>query len=57
VKISGVKAIATASYSIAAAQGVSDNDLSLEQNLSAIRSIAAVAGEAKLPLTVDMQDG
>jgi 2-methylisocitrate lyase-like PEP mutase family enzyme len=57
VGIPGVKAIATASYSIASAQGLNDNDLTLEQNLSAIRSIATVAGKAKLPLTVDVQDG
>jgi 2-methylisocitrate lyase-like PEP mutase family enzyme len=56
-KVSGVKAIATASYSIAAAQNLNDNDLSLEQNLSAIRPVAQVAAKANLPLTVDLQDG
>lgn len=56
-KVPGVKAIATASYAIAAAQGLSDNDLSFEQNLLAIRHIAPVAAKANLPLTADLQDG
>lgn len=56
-KVPGVKALATASYSVAAAQGLADNDLSLEQNISAIRHIAPVALQANLPLTVDVQDG
>jgi 2-methylisocitrate lyase-like PEP mutase family enzyme len=56
-RVPGIKAIATASYSIAAAQGLGDNDLSLEQNLSAIKYIAPIAAKANLPLTVDLQDG
>lgn len=56
-KVSGVKAIATASYSIAAAQGLSDNELTFDQNLSTIRHIAPVAAKVNLPLTVDLQDG
>jgi 2-methylisocitrate lyase-like PEP mutase family enzyme len=56
-KVPGVKAIATASYAVAAAQGVSDNDLTYEQNLSAVRVIAPIATKANLPLTVDLQDG
>jgi 2-methylisocitrate lyase-like PEP mutase family enzyme len=55
--VPGVKAIATASYAIAAAQGLEDNDLNLEQNLASIRPIAQVAAKANLPLTVDLQDG
>jgi 2-methylisocitrate lyase-like PEP mutase family enzyme len=57
VGIPGVKAIATASYSIAAAQGLKDNDLSLEKNLWAVRGIAAAAEKAEIPLTIDVQDG
>ncbi|KAL4870569.1 hypothetical protein BDV12DRAFT_165831 [Aspergillus spectabilis] len=54
------KAIATASYAIAAAQGISDNDMTLSQNLATVRSIAAslsANGLPKLPLSVDVQDG
>ncbi|KAB8237610.1 phosphoenolpyruvate phosphomutase-domain-containing protein [Aspergillus alliaceus] len=64
------KAIATASYAIAASQGISDDALTLPRNLAAVRSIAAVlkssdisdteklAGTVtKFPLTVDVQDG
>jgi len=52
-----VKALATASYAIAATQAVEDDDLTLEQNLSVIRPIAKIAAELNLPLTVDLQDG
>jgi 2-methylisocitrate lyase-like PEP mutase family enzyme len=51
------KAIATASYAIAATYGVDDDDLSWEQNLAAIQTIASVVSKSKLPLTVDLQDG
>jgi 2-methylisocitrate lyase-like PEP mutase family enzyme len=51
------KAIATASYAIAAAAGLDDADLTLEVNLRAIKAIAKVAKELKLPLTADFQDG
>jgi 2-methylisocitrate lyase-like PEP mutase family enzyme len=50
------KAIATASYAIAATYGVDDDDLSWEQNLAAIQKIAPAALKAGLPLTVDLQD-
>lgn len=52
-----VKAIATASYAIAASTGTRDEDLTLNQNLAAIASIAALAKKANLPLSVDLQDG
>jgi 2-methylisocitrate lyase-like PEP mutase family enzyme len=52
-----VKAIATASWAIAAALGVKDDDLTSEQNLAAIASIALRAEAVGLPLTVDLQDG
>jgi 2-methylisocitrate lyase-like PEP mutase family enzyme len=56
-KLSASKALATASYAVAQAYGVEDDDLTLETNLSAVRGIAAVAAEYKKPLTVDLQDG
>jgi 2-methylisocitrate lyase-like PEP mutase family enzyme len=51
------KAIATASYGVAAAQGVEDNDMTLEQNLNGLRSILPVALTSGKPVTVDLQDG
>jgi 2-methylisocitrate lyase-like PEP mutase family enzyme len=56
------KAIATASYAVAASQGIADEKLTLFQNLAAVRSIAAVlkadgGGLPRIPLTVDIQDG
>lgn len=51
------KAIATASYAVAESLGVRDNDLSLEQNLRAVKDVAtAIKGTGK-PLTVDLQGG
>jgi 2-methylisocitrate lyase-like PEP mutase family enzyme len=55
--VPNIKAIATASYAVAATQAVDDNDLTFEQNISAIRPIALVASQASVPLTVDLQDG
>lgn len=52
----GCKALATASYAVARANGVTDGDLQLETNISAVRGIAAVAKEFNKPLTVDIQD-
>lgn len=54
---SSTKAMATASYAIAATIGVEDNDLSREDNLTGIRKVAAVASKKRLPLTADLQDG
>jgi 2-methylisocitrate lyase-like PEP mutase family enzyme len=51
------RALATASYAIAAAAGLPDASLDLETNLRAIRAITPVAKAHNLPLTVDMQDG
>ncbi|KAH7395137.1 PEP phosphonomutase-like protein [Phaeosphaeria sp. MPI-PUGE-AT-0046c] len=51
------RALATASYAIAAAAGISDDDLTLEINLRAVAIIARVAAAHDLPLTVDFQDG
>ncbi|KAL1801656.1 hypothetical protein ACET3X_001998 [Alternaria dauci] len=53
----GTKALATASAAIAAASGLSDDDLTLDVNLRAVESIARVAAAHDLPLTVDLQDG
>lgn len=53
----GTKAIATASFAIAAAAGLSDDELDLDTNLRAARIIAKVAATHDLPLTVDFQDG
>jgi 2-methylisocitrate lyase-like PEP mutase family enzyme len=52
------KAVATASYAIAATSGVEDDDLTLSENLSGIQKVAKVVNEHPgLPLTVDLQDG
>ena len=57
------RAIATASYAIAAAHGVTDEALTLEQNLHSIQCVAramlptAGSGSGGIPLTVDLQDG
>ncbi|UZJ55584.1 hypothetical protein CBS101457_004904 [Exobasidium rhododendri] len=51
------EALATASYAIARAAGMSDDDLTLKVNFSAIRAIAKVAAKFDKPLTVDIQDG
>lgn len=53
----GIKALATASAAIAFAAGLSDDDLTLEVNLGAVRNIAPVAKNFGLPLSVDLQDG
>jgi 2-methylisocitrate lyase-like PEP mutase family enzyme len=55
--LSSSKVLATASYSVAAAHGTTDEDLDLDTNLSAIPGIAVVAREFNKPLTVDIQDG
>lgn len=52
-----VKAAATASWALAAARGVADEDLSLEQNLDALRRIGPAAAKVGLPLSADLQDG
>ncbi|KAK4213558.1 2-methylisocitrate lyase [Rhypophila decipiens] len=51
------KALATASFALAHSIGKSDDDLTLEDNLSLIKPIALVAHSLNLPLTVDLQDG
>jgi 2-methylisocitrate lyase-like PEP mutase family enzyme len=51
------QALASASFAVAQASGVDDAALSLEANIAGARTIAAVAKEFNLPLTVDFQDG
>lgn len=51
------KAVATASFAVAACIGVDDNDLLFEDNLAGIRTIASVVNKTDLPLTADLQDG
>lgn len=57
----GTKAIATASYAVAAIQGLEDHALTLTENLAVIRYIVAGiknAGKAdEIPLSADLQDG
>ena len=61
LKYSEARAIATASFAIAAVIGVEDDELTLEENIQAIRRIAnRLAREGKastIPLTADIQDG
>jgi 2-methylisocitrate lyase-like PEP mutase family enzyme len=51
------KAIATASYAIAASAGVEDDDLTRELNLKAAKDIAKAVKKFGKPLSVDFQDG
>ncbi|KAK3191500.1 hypothetical protein K4F52_002315 [Lecanicillium sp. MT-2017a] len=52
-----VRAVATASWAVAAARGAADEDLTFEQNLDAIRAVAPVCVAASVPLSTDLQDG
>ncbi|KAG0266841.1 hypothetical protein BGZ95_002978 [Linnemannia exigua] len=51
------KAVATASFAIAATEGVHDDDMTRDQNLAAIKKIAAVIVPKGIPLSADLQDG
>ena len=51
------RALATASYAVALAAGVTDDDMTMETNLAAVTAVAGVAKEKGLPLSVDWQDG
>ena len=55
--IPSAKAIASASFAVAAAAGLEDKKLTLEDNLNAVRVISKIAQKAGKPLTVDFQDG
>jgi 2-methylisocitrate lyase-like PEP mutase family enzyme len=50
------EALATASWAVAAAADMTDDGLTLEANLAAVRGIAAVAKDLGKPLTVDIQN-
>jgi len=52
-----VKAVATASWAVAASLGIKDEELSYEQNLAAIQTIGPACRKLGLPLSVDLQDG
>ncbi len=56
-EIPSCQAIATASFAVARAAGTEDDDLTLDENLAAVKGIAKVAKELDKPLTVDIQDG
>jgi len=51
------QALATASYALVLVAGVTDDDMTLETNLNAVRAVSRAAKEFGLPLTVDWQDG
>lgn len=51
------KAMATASYAVALANGTEDAALTLEINVSAVQAIGKIAAELDKPLSVDLQDG
>lgn len=53
----GVQALASASFAVAVAQGLSDAELDLDTNLAAARVIGAIARRHDLPFTVDLQHG
>jgi 2-methylisocitrate lyase-like PEP mutase family enzyme len=56
-KLKNALALATASYGVAQANGLEDDELDLETNLEAVKHIVPVAAELKKPLSVDLQDG
>ncbi|KAB8576215.1 hypothetical protein FH972_025743 [Carpinus fangiana] len=51
------RALATASFAIAQAAGLTDDDLDLATNLAGIRTVGRVARRHGLALTADLQDG
>ena len=53
----GCKALATASFALAQSIGKRDESLTLEDQLTLVAPIAAVAAASNLPLTMDVQDG
>ncbi|KAF2733836.1 Phosphoenolpyruvate/pyruvate domain-containing protein [Polyplosphaeria fusca] len=55
--LSSCKALATASYAVARANGTEDDAMTLETNLTAISLIGKEAIRVQKPLTVDIQDG
>ncbi|KAL6250396.1 hypothetical protein RBB50_002698 [Rhinocladiella similis] len=55
--LASCSAMATASYAVAKAAGTEDDDMTLEQNLSAIRVMVKIAAQHNKPLSADLQDG
>ncbi|KAH8811368.1 putative carboxyphosphonoenolpyruvate mutase [Xylogone sp. PMI_703] len=53
----GSEAIATASFAIAAVNGLEDDDLDLATNLAVLRRLTPIALEHNKPITADLQDG
>ncbi|KAJ4296868.1 hypothetical protein N0V90_006916 [Kalmusia sp. IMI 367209] len=51
------RALATASYAVALAAGLEDNELTFDANLRGAAAVAKVAKAFGKPLTVDFQDG
>jgi 2-methylisocitrate lyase-like PEP mutase family enzyme len=51
------KALATASFAVALANGTDDSNLDLDTQIATVQSIARVAQGAGKPLSVDLQDG
>ncbi|KAF4345636.1 phosphoenolpyruvate pyruvate domain protein [Fusarium beomiforme] len=51
------KALATASYAVAAAVGLKDDDLTMDINIAAATRIASAIKDFRKPLSVDFQDG
>ncbi|KAK5635114.1 hypothetical protein RRF57_010826 [Xylaria bambusicola] len=55
-ELESTEALATASFSVARAAGLEDEQLTLDINLAAVKGIAEVAAEFNIPLSVDIQD-
>lgn len=51
------EALATASFAVAAVNGLEDDDMNLETNLATLRRIVPIALKYDKPITADMQDG
>ncbi|KAF4333128.1 C6 transcription factor [Fusarium beomiforme] len=49
--------LASLNMAFAASLGIKDEELTMEQNIDAIKNLAPVAALAGLPLSVDLQDG
>jgi len=55
--LANCKALATASFAVALANGTDDANLTLETQLATVKSIAKIARDAGKPLSVDLQNG
>ena len=52
-----MKAVATTSWATAALLGIQDEELTPEQNLTALSELAPIAREASIPISTDLRDG